>query len=253
MIKTFKQMAPEHIRPMARPSRARHALYWRRPAAIALLGTSLLLAWMALRLLLAALFSIQAHEFIADWGLHHAPPSPQAYEVARQAATKAIDLFPVPNGAYLDNLAQIHLSGQQGHPFGDPAAAPGRQQALAAYRESVTARPLWPWAWTEIAYTKLSLGERDAEFRTALQQAHTLGPWRPSINRRIAEIGLIAWRSLDNDTRTLTLEAGRRVIAQGGSADAKWLQDLAKRNGREEVVCNALSEQIKQEHQICSP
>jgi hypothetical protein len=233
-----------------RPSWPRFRGGWRRLAAVALGGASMLLAWIAIRLLLAALFGIQADAFITDWDSYPGDPSPPAWEVAQQAATLAIALFPATDGAYLDRLGRVYAGRNQARAFGDPTAVRDRQDALATYRRASAARPLWPWTWTHIAYAKLALGERDGEFRTALHQAHALGPWLPSINRSIAEIGLLAWRSLDSETRTLTLEAGRRV-ARGGAADAKWLADVATRSGRVAIVCAALPGELDLEQRLC--
>ncbi|WP_295456487.1 hypothetical protein [uncultured Thiodictyon sp.] len=215
-----------------------------------LLFTSLILAWMAARLLLAALFAGQTQTFLDDWFAQGGAPSPPAWEVARQAATSAIALFPAANGAYQERLGLVHSWRYRGRPFGDLLAAPSRQAALAAYRAAVAATPLWPRAWTQIAYAKLDLGERDAGFRASLHQAHALGPWRPDINRRIVEIGLIAWGSLDVTTRALTLESARRVAA-GSAEDAHWLLGLAKGRGMTLVVCVALPDEIKRMHRIC--
>lgn len=205
---------------------------------------------MAARLLLAALFANQTQDFITDWMMQGAAPSPPAWEVAERAATSAITLFPGANGAYQEGLGQVYSWRYRGLPVGDPVAAPSRYAALAAYRAAAAATPLWPWVWTQIASAKLELGERDTEFRTALHQAHALGPWRPEINRRIVELGLSAWRWLDAPTRALTLESARRVAA-GSAQDARWLAALAQQRGLTLVVCVALSDEVKRMRRLC--
>ncbi|NIV36152.1 MAG: hypothetical protein GWN58_43905, partial [Anaerolineae bacterium] len=55
-----------------------------------------------------------------------------------------------------------------------------------AYRRSVEWRPLWPYTWVRLAYTKLSLLALDDEFDRALAKAARLGPWRIDVNQPLA-------------------------------------------------------------------
>src|SRR5690606_21920296 len=123
---------------------------------------------------------------------------------------RAIDLYPVANGAYQHRLGLIQQWKQFRQPFGAPNAEASRRAALETFRSATQARPTWPDHWTALAYAKLNLLEFDAEFRTALAKSSELGPWLIAINRRVAEIGFIAWPQLVATVRASILESARR-------------------------------------------
>ncbi len=228
----------------------RPALSLRQLAFGVLLLACLPLIFFSARMTLAAIYSFQADSFLADWAKTGAEPDPAAWEVARQAAQSAIDLNPVANGEYYDRLGRIHEWRQHRHLFGDVKAAESRREAVIAYRASLAARPTWPYSWNNLAYAKLRLLELDEEFQTALHQAFKYGPWRLLVNRRIAEIGLIAWPSLDPLTRQLVLESARRTVLDGPGA-ARALEQEAKRTGMLEVLCATLPDDLKAQRKIC--
>jgi O-antigen ligase len=64
------------------------------------------------------------------------------------------------------------------------------RQMLQYQVKSAEQRPVSPFIWTDILVTKDRLGEHDAEFLVALEKAVLLGPWDPSVQYRIVDIGL---------------------------------------------------------------
>ncbi|MGH8437374.1 MAG: hypothetical protein ACRERX_23600 [Pseudomonas sp.] len=209
---------------------------------VLLLALALLIA--GARMLLAGIASYQAEAFIGVWEKAGSEPDAHAWKVAHAAAQRAIGLYPVANGDYLDRLGRVHSWQQFRQPYADPAAASSRHAALDAYRASVAARPTWPYSWARLAHSKLYLQTFDSEFDQALAQAFQLGPWRIVVNRELAEIGFSAWPQLNENQRTATLESARRSVAEG-PAQAQHLLKVAQHTGRTQEFCDSLPPELK--------
>lgn len=192
------------------------------------------------KLLLAGIAHYQAQAFIQHWEKQPNPPSEQAWQVAEEAVQRAIQAYPGSNGEYLETLGYI----QQWHAFGadlnDTTAQAYRQAAVQALRESSQARPTWPDTWAALAYAKMTLLAFDDEFTHALQQAQHFGPWRIGINRRIAEIGLIAYSELNTEQRAIVTSAIQRT-ARYSKKEQALLIDLAQQTQHLAVLEQALA------------
>lgn len=222
-----------------------------RLAILLVIALSLPLLFIGSRMLLAGIAGYQAEAFLQDWEKKGEEPGQQAWLVAHAAAQRAIDLYPVANGAYQHRLGLIQQWQQFRQPFGEPSAEASRRAALEAFRTATETRPTWPEHWAALAYAKLYLLEFDAEFHAALRQAQELGPWRIGINRRIAEIGFIAWPQLEATERASTLESARRTVAYS-TQEAQNLLAIAERTGMTDELCNSLSPELKTTHKLCS-
>jgi len=219
------------------------AIARRHPAAgsppaltVAVLAVALALLYCGLRLLAADMNSYQAASFVSDWQGRGHVPSEKAWQVARDAAQRAVAVSPVASGSHYHRLGAVYEWRHSASYLGDPAARESRLAALAAYRRAAALRPLWPYGWVRLANLKLQLLELDGEFDEALGKAAALGPWRPRINAEVARIGLLAWHELAAGQRTLVLEALRRVAVQQPAA-ARDLQALAARLQLLAAVC----------------
>lgn len=201
-------------------------------------------------LLFAGIASHQASAFLSDWERKGEEPGERAWQIAHDAAQRAIDLYPVANGAYQHRLGLIEQWQQFRQPFGEPKAEASRRAALQAFRAATEARPTWPEHWSALAYAKLYLLEFDAEFHTALRRAHELGPWRIDINRRLAEIGFIAWPQLEASERATLLESARRTVAYSAQ-EAQSLMLIAKRTGMIDELCLSLDHDLKSSNKLC--
>lgn len=100
------------------------------------------------------------------------------------------------------------------------------------------------------------VGEVDAEFATALQNASRLGAWRPSTMYDIVEIGLRAWPKLDQATRESVLG----IIANSQTWNAApnvsirhalVIQELTERLGRKADVCRLLTGPARSPQRFC--
>jgi hypothetical protein len=210
-------------------------------------------------LFLSALNAAQAQRFLDDWSQRGGVPSAEAFAAAEGAALRAVRLFPGNSGAAWDRLGRVYDWAHWQRPIPDRANAPempppaalrvdqplarsgldnhaeSRLRALMAYQAAVDARPLWPHGLTRLAYARLRAGAVDAELERLLARAYDLGPWRPAVNRRIAEIGLLGWPSLSGESRRLVLENARRA-AHFSPADARRVAELARIHNLETVV-----------------
>lgn len=221
-----------------------------RLAILLVIALSLPLLFMGSRLLLAGIAGYQADAFLSDWEKKGEEPNERAWQIARAAAQRAIDLYPVANGAYQHRLGLIQQWKQFRQPFGAPNAEASRRAALETFRAATQARPTWPDHWAALAYAKLNLLEFDAEFRAALAQARELGPWRIAINRRIAEIGFIAWPQLDATERASILESARRTVAYSPQ-EAQNLLAIVEHTGMTTTLCQSLSDELKASRKLC--
>ncbi|MOA00457.1 hypothetical protein D3C78_1198190 [compost metagenome] len=201
-------------------------------------------------LLLAGIASYQTQAFIDDWSSKGEEPNPRAWQIAHDAAQRAVDLYPASNGEYLERLGRVLQWQQFRQPFGAAEAEQSRRAALQAFRAASEARPTWPNNWAALAYAKLYLLEFDAEFAHALQQAEALGPTRIEINRTLAEIGFIAWPQLNDEQRNATLESARRTV-EHGPKEARNLLAIASQTGMTRELCDSLDTALKDTRKIC--
>jgi len=211
---------------------------------------SLALVVTGTRMLIAGVASYQAEAFISAWEKARKEPSANAWEIAHGAARRAVNLYPTANGDYLDRLGRVESWKQFLHPYADPAARSSRLAALAAYRGAVAARPTWPHTWVLLAYSKVYLQEFDSEFDHAFTTAFELGPWRLTVNQRLAEIGLNVWPQLTQQQSLTALESARRTAANSPIETRKLLQ-IAELNGRRQIFCGSLSTALKTVRNIC--
>lgn len=221
-----------------------------RLALLLIVVLSLPLLYTGSRLLLAGIASYQADAFLSAWEEKGEEPNERAWLVAHDAAQRAIDLYPIANGVYQYRLGQIQQWQQFRQPFGVANAVASRRAALEAFRAATQARPTWPDHWAALAYAKLYLLEFDAEFHDALRQAQELGPWRININRRVAEIGFIAWPQLDAAERDSILESARRTVAYS-TQEAQNLLAIAEQTGMTGELCSSLSPELKTTRKLC--
>lgn len=222
----------------------------RRLLLLLVLLASLVLVYCGSRLLLADIASYQAQSFLDDWARKGKEPDSQAWQIAHDAAQRAVALYPGSNGEYHERLGRVLQWQQFRQPFGAAAAEPSRRAALEAFRAASQARPTWPYNWTALAYAKLYLLEFDDEFARALQQAHHYGPDRIGINQTLAEIGFFVWPHLNEEQRHATLDSARRTVKHG-TKEAQNLLAIARHTGMTHVLCNDLDSDLKDTRKIC--
>ena len=120
------------------------------------------------------------------------------------------------------------------YPVGDPAAGRPRDRARQYYLAALAGRPTWPHDWMALALVKYRLGQIDADFHHALRTALALGPWEPSVQYVIADIGMHHWDRFDDGTHQLVLG----VVRDGMEVMPMDLARLARRYDMLELVCD---------------
>lgn len=236
----------------------------RRPpltALLPLLAGALVLAAGA-ALVVAGLAAYQAEAFLRDWQARAAEPSPVAWQVAADAARRAVRWYPGTSGDALDRLGRVYSARHFLHPLGprqaQAAAADGaaveasRRAAVAAYRAAIAARPDAPAPHAHLAHAKLYLLELDAEFARALADADRLGAFQAEVNQELAAIGFIAWPSLDAGQRRLVLAHAGRALAAGGMP-ARQVLELAQDAGMQAMLCASLAATHPARARACMP
>lgn len=208
----------------------------RRLAGAVLVAAGLGLALLATRMVVVGIAYQQAGVFLADWEKKGVPPHPKAARLATASARRAVEWAVSPSGRYFERLGLVLQWQHYRAPFGAAHVAPIRREARRAFLRATDLRPQWPDAWLHLAYSKLYLLELDAEFDDALSRAAALGPWRAHINAGVAEVGLLAWPSLDGEGRDLTLQAASRALTQSDWSRRK-VNAAARHAGKLEMLC----------------
>lgn len=101
------------------------------------------------------------------------------------------------------------------------------------FAEAVVAMPSSGYAWANLAWVKYQLGEIDARFFGALEQAARLGPWEPEVQVAVVDLGFAAW-----DEMPASLRATVRQMAENGSRrNAQGILTISAGRGRLTEVC----------------
>jgi len=109
-----------------------------------------------------------------------------------------------------------------------------RQESLERFRRSTQLRPTWPYAWFDLAKAKIRALEPDEEFQTALHKAITLGQNEPDIQQGTMQLGLLAWRILNQEIKASVLDTIKTLHQQ----NPKKLYQGAKDYDRQDLLCS---------------
>ncbi|MDI3325978.1 hypothetical protein QKW35_16485 [Pontibacterium granulatum] len=109
-------------------------------------------------------------------------------------------------------------------------------EAIPLYLKAVALRPKWPHTWANFALLKAHRGEFDAQYKEAIEQSVSLGPWEPGVHRVITDAGLYGWGHIDTDTRRLVAANIHRGLLHG----KRSVQAVAKRHNKTLLVCGYL-------------
>lgn len=234
---------------MSRHSSRRSPRVRRRYLALLLLP-ALACVWAGSRLLVSGLASYQTQAFLSAWQQQGGQPSPTAWDIAQQAAQRAIDWYPGSSAEHWQRLGLVwqwrHWQAEQ-H---DPQAHHSRQQALYALRQASALRPTWPRYWSELAYAKWQLQEFDDEFTQALTQAQRHGPGRIEVQRPLAQLYLLTAGQLDARQDELLARATRYTLGWSRPA-AQQLASLAEQTAQQRRLCTQLPDHISWGGQVC--
>lgn len=75
------------------------------------------------------------------------------------------------------------------------------QQAILGYRTVITLRPAWPYGYLNLLYSKIFVGELDAEMRHSLLHLIQLSPWEKNTLSDIVKVAVFVWPYLDKESQ----------------------------------------------------
>jgi hypothetical protein len=181
---------------------------------------------------LADLAYFPARSTLNAWSKKGIPPTPAQWVAARDALAEARRLEP-DNPLFVEETGRLYEKRVAGADPAQPVARSFLERALGEFRRAARMRPASPFAWTNIALVKFRLGDLNAEFRAAIENAARLGPWEPGVQRTLADIGFAGWRDLDAPVRAVVSAA----IERGLFTQPKEIERLAKIDDRAAAFC----------------
>lgn len=112
-------------------------------------------------------------------------------------------------------------------------AVAAMRSAKLDFRAALAQRPTSPFAWANLALTKLYLDERDDELVQALQRAEELGPWEPEVQQTVVFTGLAVWNRLNPAEQAVVL----RAMERGVQRNQGNIFEIAKSFNRIDLFC----------------
>jgi len=181
---------------------------------------------------LADLAYFPARGTLDAWSKRGVSPTPAQWVAARDALAEARRLEP-DNPLFVEETGRLYEKRVASADPSQPVVRDFLARALDEFRRAARMRPASPFAWTNIALVKFRLGEIDAEFRAAIENAAWLGPWEPGVQRTLADIGFAGWRDLPAPVRAMIAGA----IERGLITQPKEIERLAKIENRSAAFC----------------
>lgn len=200
-------------------------------------------------MLISAVYSSQADAFLKDWKEKGEVPSEQAWQITHTAVLRANRFYPVASGALLDQKGRV-LEWYNFSAWGDKALGQQYQQeAIEAYRQSLTSRPTWPFTWRNLALAKLRATELDEELYHTSERALHFGPFEKSV---LIDVAGISFQEMRRDTRFVQLATTTVIrLSQWNAAEKKRIWQRVRQEGALLTICEALPEGFKREQKVC--
>ncbi len=115
----------------------------------------------------------------------------------------------------------------------EPKAQIVRLLALEHYRKSVHLRPVWPYAWANVASIKYRLGQIDDEFFEALHNVVKFGAWEPGLQRLVVELWINELKAFPQEEHQFVLE----VVSRALEKQPNRILDLIRKKGLLGLIC----------------
>jgi hypothetical protein len=148
--------------------------------------------------------SLRADYIVASWQRGEPVTEPE-WQHAKDLQASAL-FWRGQQPDYLEAMAQLYYWRNTQTDISAAELDQNFEASLRYYRLAIVQRPLWPYAWANVALIKAQMRLWDAEFYTALLRAQQLGPWETRVQLAVHEAGLISWRQLDFKNRELLLQ-----------------------------------------------
>ena len=162
-----------------------------------------------------------------------------------QYLNKSLDYSP-NNPWPLEELGTLQLRSMS--TATDPGlAVAAARSAKADFRMALVERPTSPFAWANLALSKLYLDEQDDELFHALQRAEELGPWEPEVQQPVVFVGLAVWNRLNPAQQAAVI----RAMDRGAQRDAGKFGEIAKTFDQIDLFC-AINSISSQGREVCN-
>lgn len=152
-----------------------------------LLGVAFSLRWI-----MAEYYAHEVSLRISEWSLAEKISSTDEWDNTMSMLEKAISLNPKQAEYFSSKAVLYELKATS-------ADDEIRNQAIAAYRQSIALRPAWPDTWAQLALQKAMLGQEDPELKMALIRALELGLNEDRIQTWALQVILISWPLFSGD------------------------------------------------------
>jgi len=121
---------------------------------------------------------------------------------------------------------------------GLPIDEAGQALALQGYRDSLAARPYWPYAWAQLALLKAQLQQFDEEFDHAFSRAQAYGYWEPKVIENLLNASLLHWSQLSWPQRKQASDLFARSVS---FSPVMWrAMNIAEVSGMRRALCFSL-------------
>ena len=209
-----------------RPAQRRHKV-----VCVALFILLALTAVQCVRMAMAGLLVQRAQDEANAWTSTSRTPDRTQIRRVDKYFTDSLD-YTADNPWSLEGLGALYLTRMRASDNPREALAVTRD-ARVRFQQALRLRPTSPFLWTNLALTKLYLGEFDDEMKTALRHANELGPWEPTVQQAVVFVGLAIWQDLDSGLQ----QALMRSIERGASRNPHKMLQIVKSYTRFDLVC----------------
>ena len=166
---------------------------------------------MALMLVVSDLARVSATAWMRSWEKAGRIEEPGQWDAAYRRLRLARRLHPLDADVSAD-LGRL-MEWQSWERIADPRqSSTARERAARYYEQALGERPGWGYAWAHYAENRLLSGKQDALFLSALDNALTLAPWEPGVQRKIAWMGMATWSTLPEIMRARVQESIHRSV-----------------------------------------
>jgi hypothetical protein len=102
------------------------------------------------------------------------------------------------------------------------------------YKAALAVRPTWPWDWGNLALVKYQqYQDASGVYQDALVRAVEFGPREPSLQDRVAVLGINSWQTLNPAATVAVLTAANRALER----DPQSLSEISDAKERWRPLC----------------
>lgn len=203
-----------------------------RRLSVLLIATLCALSFLAARQTLSDLYTHTAALEIEAWSRPGFRRDTEALPQVIERLERALAI--APNNAWaLEFMGPMQFETMR-RAIDPQIAVTAVRASHASSRRALQQRPTASQTWINLALTKQSLGEIDAEFFTALEQSARYGPWEPPVLLLGLQLGLGAWDRASPAQREGILQMRDRAVWR----DPGSVNRIARDYSRPELACD---------------